>query len=260
MKRTLVVGCSDITGTYTVSDQVIETEKGWPLIVAEKYEGVFKSISLPGHGVHLYANILDRLDEAGKLRQFDNLIVQITSELRFRHYPENFDPFPEIFIKIDNDTSETLHFFKTMEKPVYSSNAIELYDRYENYFSNTQGKIDFTSVLKDMTYQDNTLIKILYRHIEYLCEKNDIKSYYVATRGIAEGITPRTLGIEEKYLLEDQYDWIYRYFARKYCGTENQFDLKKDGYMSKALHPTKLIIDDIANLIHERLEAHEFQG
>lgn len=260
MKRTLVIGCSDITGVYTQEDRVIQGEKSWVLRVADNYDGVFKSVSLPGHGVHLYANLLDRLDEAGKLKQFDNLIVQMTSELRLRQYPEKYDPFPELFIKLDNNTTETLHFFKTMEKPIYSSNAIELYDRYENYFTTTQGKVDFTKVLNDMHYQDNTLVKIMYRHIETLCEKNDIKSYYISTRGLAEGIVPRTLGIEEKYLMEDQYDYVYKYFARKFCNSENQFDLKADAYMSRALHPTMKIIDDITELVYERLQANGFEG
>ena len=260
MKRTLVVGCSDITCVYKPDDSEDTGQTSWLLKLFERYDGVFKSISLPGHGVHLYASILERLDQSGKLGQFDNLIVQMTSELRLRQYPENFDPFPEIFIKIDTDKTETLRFFKTMEKPVYSSNAIELYDRYENYFSNTQGKIDFTKVLTDMTYQDNTLIKILYNHIEFLCKKNDIKSYYISTRGIAKGLTPVDLGIKEKYLMEDTHDWIYKYFARKYCGTEEQFDLIKTGHMSSALHPTRKITDDITNLVYERLEAHEFKG
>lgn len=228
--------------------------------IADRYDGVFKSISLPGHGVHLYANLLQRLDEVNKLNQFDNVIVQMTSELRLRQYPEYFDPFPEVFLKIDTDVSETMHFFKTIEKPIYSSNAIELYDRYEKYFSNTQGKIDFTKVLTDMHYQDNVLVKILYRYIEQLFQKNDIKSYYISTRGIAKGLTPVDLGIMDNYLFESEHDWIYKILAREKCGTENQFDLRKDGYMSSALHPTLKIIDDITELVYERLQANGFQG
>ena len=260
MKRTLVIGCSDITGVYTSDDRTLPQEKAWPLRVAEKYNGVFKSISLPGHGVHLYANLLTRLDEMGKLSQFDNIIVQMTSELRLRQYPEKYDPFPEIFIKIENDKTETLHFFKTMEKPVYSSNAIELYDRYENYFSNTQGKIDFTKVLTDMVYEDNILVKILYSHIEMLCQKNNIKSYYISTRGIAKGLDAGDVVPMEKYLFDDRHEWIYKYLAKKICGTEEQFDLIKTGHMSRALHPTMKIIDDITELVYERLQANGFEG
>lgn len=260
MTRTLVIGCSDITGVYRMDDSTIANEKAWPLRIAERYDGVFKSISLPGHGVHLYTNILQRLDEANKLSQFDNIIVQMTSELRFRHYPENFDPFPEVFMKIDTDKTETLHFFKTMEKPVYSNNAIELYDRYEKHFSGTQAKIDFTKVLTDMNYQDNTLVKILYNYIEMLCIKNNIKSYYISTRGVCKGLSPIQIIPREKYLLEDGNDFLYKYFARKICGTENQFDLIKTEHMSNALHPTIKIIDDITELMYERLEAHGFKG
>jgi len=260
MTRTLVIGCSDITGVYTKSDSVEPGEKSWVLRVADNYEGVFKSISLPGHGVHLYANLLQRLDEANKLQQFDNVIVQITTELRLRQYPEDFDPFPEVLKKIDNDTTETMHFFRTVEKPIYSSNAIELYDRYEKYFSNTQGRIDFTKVLTDMHYQDNVLVKILYYYIEQLFQKNDIKSYYISTRGIAKGLTPVDLGIMDNYLFESEHDWIYKVLARDICGTEDQFDLIKTGHMSNALHPTLKIIDRIAELVYERLQANGFEG
>ena len=260
MKRTLVIGCSDITCVYTKDDKIEEGEPNWAMRIAERYDGTFKVISLPGHGVHLYANLLHRLDEVNKLKQFDNVIVQMTSELRLRQYPENFDPFPEIFMKIDTNKSETMHFFKTMEKPIYSSNAIELYDRYEKYFSNTRGKIDFTKVLTDMYYQDNMLVKILYNHLEHLFNKNDIKSYYISTRGVAKGITPVDLGIMNKYLFDNEHDWIYKILAREKCGTENQFDLIKDGYMSKALHPTKKIINDITELVYERLQANGFEG
>lgn len=258
MKRTLVIGCSDITGVYNLDDSVDHNEKSWPLRLADRYDGVFKSISLPGHGVHLYASILERLNELGKLSQFDNIIVQMTSELRLRQYPDEFDPLSEIIKRIDNDDTETMHFFRTHEKPVYSSNAIELYDRYQDYFTNTQGKLDFTKVLHDMTYQDNTLVKILYDHIKWVCEENSINQYYISTRGICKGLTPYDLDLN--YLLEDETDWIYKHFARKYCNSENQFDLIKSGHMSKALHPTKKIIDDITDFVHERLEANGFKG
>lgn len=259
MTRTLVIGCSDITGVYTQKDQ-LTGEDSWTLRVAKKYDGVFKCVSLPGHGVHLYTNLLQRLDEANKLSQFDNIIVQMTSELRFRHYPDKFDPFPELFMKIDTDKTETLHFFKTIEKPVYSNNSIELYDRYEKHFSGTQAKIDFTKVLTDMHYQDNTLVKILYNYIEMLCNKNDIKSYYISTRGVCNGLAPAQIIPREKYLLDDGNDWLYKFFARKIYNSEDQFKLKEDGYMSNALHPTNLIIDDIAELMYERLEANGFKG
>lgn len=258
--KTLVIGCSDLTGVYTDDDKVLADEKSWALRVADRYSGTFKCISLPGHGVHLYTNILKRLDELDKLSQFDNIIVQMTSELRLRQYPDNFDPFPEIFMRIDNDKTETMHFFQTMEKPVYSNNSIELYDRYEKHFSGTQAKIDFTKVLTDMYYQDNMLVKILYSYIETLCDKNNIKSYYVSTRGVCNGLLATEIVPREKYMFDDGHMWVYKYFANKICGTDDQFDLKKTGHMSNALHPTMKIIDDIADLMYERLEANGFQG
>ena len=258
--KTLVIGCSDITGVYDVKDRVLPNEKSWALRVADRYSGTFKCISFPGHGAHMYASTLHTLSRLGLLERFDNLIIQMTSELRLRQYPSEFDPIPQIKEFINSEGNGTLHLFQTHEKPIYSSNAIELYDRYEKTFSGTQAKIDFTKVLETMRYEDPVLVQLFYRAIEDVADENMIDTYYVSTRGICEGVTPRALNIGDKYLFDDEHMWIYKYFAKKFCGTEDQFALKATGHMSQALHPTMKIIDDIADLMYERLEANGFQG
>lgn len=264
--KTLWIGCSHSAGYYNSNDLML-SERGLPFEVGKNY-GLdnWKAISCPGQGIIEYNNILDHLDQ-NNLLNFDNLILQLTSEPRLVSFCSKGESlkfsYIEEYIKSSNDERKSFVYrndddytHDTKFQLSFNRHPVSLYGIYRDTFpNNTEVRDALLSMCENLTYSlgkhIRPLIKAAFKNIIEITERRGIKLYTFSWVGIS---TYEFLGNVDyhKYDLLDGSNII-------------EESVGKRGKRSKlctlpTYHPTKEGITFSTNLITQRLNDKGFNG
>lgn len=127
MSKTLMIGCSHLTGSYSLDNKILDRDVNYGTIARDILNDKdWKIISCPGEGLIAFSSIIETLHQQNLLQQFDNLILQQTYEPRLNiqinqnkvmqniiEYVSNDDPKPHLVV---NDWLVSMHPSTQFEK------------------------------------------------------------------------------------------------------------------------------------------------
>lgn len=179
--KTLWIGCSHSAGTYDINDRRVTTN-GIPEETHKYFSNhtVWKSVSCSGEGLIRYSTILSYLDKHDMLRNFDNLILQLTSETRLAAY-DNFDSYVTAFTELNKylkSNNNSHHIFAS--KTAFSCNPYELYSIHEQgYDTKNKAKLLGTieQLIESLLLELRLQLSIHCNNILNIIERNGINFY-----------------------------------------------------------------------------------
>lgn len=149
MKKTLVLGCSFLHGAYTKKDEKIPGTS-W---VTSLDNSKFDAFAFSGNGIMTWIEFLNHLIKKDKIKEYDSVIVQHTTEPRVMAHNWN---------KIKDNT------------PIYSNNVFDMMLDKRNKQSYMADIIDYSHMYentdKDYDYFDGCSVNLfsINRHTGYL--------------------------------------------------------------------------------------------
>ena len=251
--KTLWLGCSYSYGVYNVKDEPILTVPSLPERVSEKLgeQEDWKILAFSAQGILRYSQIIKSLEEVDKLKEFDNVILQLTLEPRFVTWHNNIE---RNFIGHDilpfiNDDMRTYFSSRKMLDPnqyeasgkeIFTTNAYSQFHLFKDRFRKGKNQETFIDIVDEMVKSTFHFIncsdlvpKIFDTILEILEKRNlNIYTFYYYRK--------HTRGISDKYDIFNG-DMLF-----------NPKDYKPNiDYVQDTNHPMIPIMDRLTdNLVH----------
>ena len=253
--KTLWLGCSHSGGVYDINDAPQRGVPSLPHRVSEKLgeQKDWKMLSFSAQGILRYNQIIKSLEDYDRLKEFDNVILQLTIEPRLVTWHNNIESNfigHDVIPFIDDGTRTYFNFRHMLDLNHYEApdkefrfmtNAYSLFHLFKERFSKDEPRKTFLDIVDEMVESTGTFINcsdliptILDTMLERLEKHNlNIYTFYYTTGNTNSRVN-------EKY---DIFNGDMLFNPRDY---NPNIDYVQDTY-----HPMLTIMDRLAdNLVH----------